>query len=58
MSKKIPIKEKDGHECLQTESESEDEFNTRSKQESLKYIKNYPVEEGEKILFSIIAKVV
>lgn len=44
----------DNWSCEPTESESEDEFNARSKQESLKYIKNYPVEKGEKILFSII----
>lgn len=44
----------DNWSCESTDSESEDAFNNRSKQESLKYIKNYPFEEGEKILFSII----
>ena len=44
----------DNWSCEPVESESEEEFNARSKQESLKYIKNYPVEKGEKILFSII----
>ena len=35
------------------EKESEEEYYLRSKSESLKYIKNYPVQPGEKILFSI-----
>ena len=39
--------------CEPTEKESEGEYYLRSKSESLKYIKNYPVQPGEKILFSI-----
>lgn len=44
----------DNWSCEPTESESEEEFSSRSKEESLKYIKSYPVEKEEKILFSII----
>jgi Immunity protein 40 len=39
--------------CEPTEKESEGEYYLRSKSESLKYIKNYPVQPGKKILFSI-----
>ena len=39
--------------CEPTEKESEEEYYLRSKCESLKYIKSYPVQPGEKILFSI-----
>jgi hypothetical protein len=39
--------------CEPTEKESKEEYYIRSKSESLKYIKNYPVQPGEKILFSI-----
>ena len=39
--------------CEPTDKESEREYYLRSKTESLKYIKNYPIQPGEKILFSI-----
>lgn len=39
--------------CEPFEKESEEEYYFRSKSESLNYIKNYPVQQGEKILFSI-----
>lgn len=39
--------------CEPAEKESEEEYYVRSKFESLKYIENYPVQTGEKILFSI-----
>lgn len=39
--------------CEPTEKDSEGEYYLRSKSESLKYIKNYPVQPEEKILFSI-----
>lgn len=34
--------------------ESINSFNLRSKKESIKYIENYPIEPGEKILFAIV----
>ena len=39
--------------CEPAEKESEGEFYLRSKSESLNYIKNYPIQPGEEILFSI-----
>ncbi len=43
----------DNWSCEPKETESEEEFYSRSKSESLKYIENYPVEPDDKILFSI-----
>lgn len=40
--------------CEPAERETEGEYYLRSKSESLKYITNYPIPSGEKILFSII----
>ncbi len=40
--------------CEPNKSESDEEFYVRSKEEALRYVKNYPVKEGERILFSII----
>jgi len=39
--------------CEANEKESEEEYYLRSKSESLKYIKNYPIQKEETILFSI-----
>jgi len=39
--------------CEPMETESEEEYHSRSKFESLKYIENYPIEPDEKIIFSI-----
>ena len=44
----------DNWSCEPNGLESEEEFYVRSKAESLKYITDYPVKSGEKILFSII----
>lgn len=43
----------DNWSCEPSETESEEEYYSRSKSESLKYIENYPVEPEEKIIFSI-----
>lgn len=43
----------DNWSCEPKETESEEEYYSRSKSESLKYIENYPVEPEEKIIFSI-----
>src|SRR5690348_15289308 len=39
--------------CEPKNSESEEQFYSRSKLESLKYIENYPIELGETIIFAI-----
>lgn len=39
--------------CEQADLESEEDYYVRSKSESLTYIKNYPVQPKEKIVFSI-----
>jgi len=44
----------DNWSCEPIATESEENYHSRSKFESLKYIANYPVQKGEKILFSII----
>ena len=44
----------DGWYCEPTRSESEEEFNIRSKIESLNYIKKYPVGEEKNIVFAIV----
>jgi hypothetical protein len=43
----------DNWSCEPMEDESEEEYYSRSKSESLKYIENYPVEPGKNIIFSI-----
>lgn len=43
----------DNWACEPSEEESEEEYYLRSKFETLKYIKNYPVQAGEGIVFSI-----
>lgn len=44
----------DNWSCEPNKLETEESFYARGKKESLNYIENYPVEEGENILFSII----
>lgn len=43
----------DNWACEPRQSESEEEFNLRSKLESLKYIENYHIEDNENIIFSL-----
>lgn len=43
----------DNWSCQPNKNESEDQFNLKSKLESLKYIEKYPVSVGEKIVFAI-----
>lgn len=43
----------DNWSCESNNIESDDEYYLRSKIESLRYIKDYPVGSGENILFSI-----
>lgn len=43
----------DNWSCEPREKESEEDYYVRSKSESLKYIDNYPIEPGEKVIFSI-----
>lgn len=43
----------DNWACEAGATESEEEYHSRSKSESLKYIQNYPVRAGESIVFSI-----
>lgn len=43
----------DNWSCEPVDKETEQEYYERSKMESLTYIENYPVEDGENIIFSI-----
>jgi hypothetical protein len=43
----------DNWSCEPMETEPEEDYYSRSKSESLKYIENYPIEPEEKIIFSI-----
>lgn len=44
----------DNWHCEKENSESQHEYLLRSKLEALHYIKNYPVEDGEQIVFVIV----
>ncbi|NGX38072.1 MAG: hypothetical protein K1000chlam2_01243 [Chlamydiae bacterium] len=43
----------DNWSCEPIGTGSEEEYYSKSKSESLKYIENYPIQSGEEILFSI-----